>query len=95
MIILISTQTSKPKEFLNESEQCKRDGVHAFFRPYPLKRSQEQPQPLVSMKHFAYFVVTLSHHPQLVAHSLSPVADAKMNFSPCVLVSTTESIPFG
>lgn len=52
--------------------------------PNPLKRSQEQPQPLVSMKHFAYFVVTLSHHPQLVAHSLSPVADAKMHFSPCV-----------
>lgn len=52
--------------------------------PNPLKRSQEQPQPPVSMKHFASFVVKLSHHPQLVAHSLSPVANAKMYFSPFV-----------
>lgn len=52
--------------------------------PNPLKHSQEQPQPLESVKHFACFVVILSHQPQLVAHSLSPVADAKMYFSSCV-----------
>lgn len=78
MIILISTQTSKPKEFLNESERCRERGYMLSSGPNPLKWCQEQPQPLVWMKHFTYFVVILSHHPQLVAHSLCPVADAKM-----------------
>lgn len=55
--------------------------------PKPLKQSQEQPQPSGVNETLCVLCFLNSPPPQLVTHSLSPVADAEMYFPPYVLVS--------